>query len=244
MKKALIKPVLVIFFLLGLSDPCVAGISDTMVNKITFRVTENSLIVLDSLGAVIFSRDFKSVSNSFFLDFDADGTDELYIEESEIKNSETFYSCYFIRTLDSVYLIDSIGSGVTRPYHEFNEDLNSLVLVTGDAYVDSLITLSRNKLLVTPKVYWLFDGTEVFSVDEEMYDVYMAENDDLMILLNDFKKAVKDDCRLSDNYRGIIITVFINYLFAKEQVLAYRFIEEFSDCREIKDILDKLTEIY
>lgn len=218
--------------------------TDTLINNKHLSVQGNVFSVTDKSGEVIYNKFFKSVSNSFFLDFNADGNYELYIETEEKMNDETFYTCYFFNVSDSVFLIDSIASGVTKPYHEFSNELNSLYLVTGDSFIDSVITLTKNKLLITPKIFWLYDGNEFFSIEEEMYDNYMAENEDIITMLNDFRNVIKDDCQIARSYRGLLITVFMNYIFAKENVLAHKFVENYYRCSEFKEIIKNLSEIY
>ncbi len=209
-----------------------------------FRFSERHFEVIADDGIIYSSKEFAGPINHLFIDFNSDGTEELFIEETQKINKQNFYYTYIYATGDSVFLIDSIGSGIMKPYHEFSEEFNSLILVTGDVYVDLLITLSPGKTLISPKVYWLYDGKEFFSIEEEMYDEYLAENEELILTLPALKKEHSEDCAFAKNYRGLLLTIYMNYIFANELTLANKFISNYYNCEDFKQIIDNLNEIY
>jgi len=198
----------------------------------------NVLSVSDYSGNLIYEKQFRNPEDAL-LDFDGDGNDELLVVDS-FNEKPVCYSAYLFNVTDTVYLIDSVYSGVFQPYVVFSEEINQMVLLAGYPELDSVNRASDLDTVFSPINCFAFEGEKIYSVNEELYELFIIENDALISLI---QQQIKRDCNGSKKMLPAIISVYINYLNASEKSLADKFLNEYYFCKDKQKIQTFLREL-
>jgi len=208
---------------------------------ISFNIKLNNSIlsVTDYTGNLIYEKAFNNPED-VLVDFDGDGIDELLVVDSKNENP-VFYSAYLYNITDTVYLIDSVYSGVVQPYLYFSDEISLTVLVAGYPELDSLNKTAENDSVFSPINCYAFEGEKIYSVNEELYDVFILENDALISFLQMQRNR---DCNFSKRMLPAIVSVYINFLNASEKSLAEKFLNEYYLCKDKQKIQTFLKELY
>lgn len=199
----------------------------------------NVLSVSDYSGNILYEKQFQNPEDAL-LDFDGDGNDELLIVDS-FSEKQVYYSAYLFNVTDTVYLIDSVYSGVYQPYFIYSEEINQMVLIAGYPELDSLNRVSDLDTVFSPINCFAFEGEKIYSVNEELYELFIAENDALISLI---QQKMKRDCNGSKKMLPAICSVYINYLNASEKSLADKFLNEYYFCKDKQKIQTFLRELF
>lgn len=213
----------------------------------------------------ITNNDIGTNQNIFYVDFDIDGKNEILNISFIIKDSLKFYTAYIYSDSsrnNSLYLIDSIYSGLKEPQFFFSEEINEMILVVGYPELDSLnLTLHLNSLknnfssedsLLTnndgstyfsPLNCFAYDGFSFQNINDELYDIFISENEIMLDFLD--KQSISDkDCSFSSENKSVIAAIFINYLNASEKSLANEFLTQYYFCSDFKQFKNYLEKIY
>jgi hypothetical protein len=200
----------------------------------TISVEAGNLTLLTGEGRVFYSKTFNSPSVNF-TDLDDDGVEELFIIDSTSNSNSTFI-IYIYNTIDSFALADSIISGVVNPYIATSDEIEGLIIVTGNYGFNEFNEGEVEKFL--PLDVWRYDSGELFNLNEEVYDIFLAENEYIINFLEG--SAAKGDCSKAKEVIAAIAAAYENYLSAGEDSLAYHFLNKFYDCSDREQLKAKL----
>src|SRR5690606_15043574 len=175
-------------------------------------VENSSLIIKNNSGKIIFTRNFSNPQISP-VDFDDDGINELLIQDSSSVNNKPVYKLYFCNTVDSFYIADSINSGFYQPLILFSEEIGSMIVVTGNPLFEKY---SSEDFLFLPAVCSKYEDGVLFPVNDEVYEIYLNENDIILNFLDEYFSSNINNCNSTQNIKGAIASVYINYLNAGE----------------------------
>jgi hypothetical protein len=205
-----------------------------------YSFIDNTLFLYDSLGQVIDSKQFHN-ADDYLEDLDGDDVDELVIIDREAKGDTDLFTTYVYALDDAYYLVDSIYSGRTEPYLDFNEELNASVIVSGIPGLDSLLYSGVQDTVFSPVHIIAFDGDSLICADSTIYNTYMDENSEINTYIEDRMQDKDAGCSDSHAMLSAIISIYVNYRHASEYALANPFFSMYYVCPD-KDVVKKILD--
>ncbi len=208
-------------------------------DSFTAKFNGNKLEVTDTLQNQVYEQYFSNpVPNS--IDLDNDGLDELVVQDSSLISGNNFYTYYIYNTIDSFYLADSIYSGLTEPFETESEEIDGIILVTGNSDFDQFNEDPDYNF--SPLNCWKFSDGKIVSANDEIYNLFISENEDIMDYLENLFGG-KVNCETSRKALGAIAAVYVNYIHAGEQTAAKQFLKKYYLCLDIDKFKTKLNDL-
>lgn len=210
-----------------------------VINNFSISLETKTLVVKDESDRIILQSSFYNPV-SYVTDLDGDSSDEFLIIDSAAVPPRGEYLLYIYNTIDSFYLADSINSGSVEPYYTMSEELNEVVIVTGDnafSYID------KGSEAVLPLNCWKYESGELYDINDEVYDLFISENEALIEVLDDHFDANGRDCTSTGKVKGTIAAVYSNYMNAGEQSIASQFLNNYYLCPDLEQFRGELDEL-
>ncbi|MGE5436824.1 MAG: hypothetical protein ACM3O3_06315 [Syntrophothermus sp.] len=202
-------------------------------------VTNGILSVEDSAAGLTFTKKFSNPVVDV-IDLDDDGVNEILIKDFTVQNSKNNYSIYVCKDLENGFAIsDSIESGSVEPY-SISSDSMEYVLVTGNPKFDKYN--ENNEEVYSPINCWKYEGNQLVLINDEFYDIFINENENIINYLDEYFDVNKKDCNSSKAVLAAIVSAYINYLNAEEHTLALQIIQNYYFCTD-KDNFKKQLDI-
>ena len=196
------------------------------------KMDNSTLMAFHSDSTIFYQKKFTNPQD-FAVDLDSDNVNEIVIIDFDSINNKKNYSIFVYNTLDSLYLVDSINSGSTEPYQVFSKELNTTLLVSGNAAFDSLNTI--DSLSYLPLNFWKFEDGALFLANASVYDLYITENDNIIDLVEEFYLQNGKTCESTQKIKGAIASGFVNYYNSGELTFASQFLKNYYLCSNIDD---------
>ncbi len=206
------------------------------------KITGANLVVEDLLERKTVFQKIFSHPAGYVIDLDNDGNVEFLVNDFQETDGQNHYSVYIYNTVDSFYLVDSILSGLKEPYYTYSDELNEIVLITGSPDFDSLNTTEIESVF-SPLICWGFIGNEFGLVNDQLYEIFINENEKYIDFLETQYKSKGKDCNTSNLLRSVIAAIYINYCYADEKAVADKSFDEFYTCdnkTKFKEAIEKL----
>lgn len=203
----------------------------TFFNSFTVLIEQNLVKVENVKRNVQFQKQFYK-PYAYLADIDADQFDELIIVDSIITNGRLNFILYLYSGEENFRTIDSIISGSFFPFITYSEEIESMIIETGNPDFDIFNQLSEVSTL--PINLWKVDNDELFLVNDELYEPFVFENSNLLQLLDFHTHEKGFNCSVSKMYKGIVASVYANYLNAGEQSLATQMLKKYYLCDDIE----------
>lgn len=206
----------------------------------TIKLSDKTLQVLNPADKVLFQQKYNNPIASTS-DLDADGIDELIISDYLEKSAKKDYILYVYSTIDSFSGSEVIYSGYFEPYITFAEEIQKNIIISGDS---SLNFLNNDSELFYPLICREYDEGSFVIVNNEMYDLFISENDNIIEYLDEYFRLNNPDCNSVHKIKNAVAAGYINYLSAGEITLADHFFKNYYPCNdslEFKKLLDKIT---
>jgi hypothetical protein len=202
-------------------------------------VKGNDLTVASDTDSIIYSKNYNSISESAY-DMDLDGNSEFMIFEKDslLHNG---YIIYLFNTLDEFFLVDSIPAGITEPLIINSDEINYPVIVCGNP--DFQIFFSENSENCEPINLWKFEQGELYLANEDVYEIYISENDNLLTYLTSELGDNKINCNTVKPYLSAIASVYANFINAGEITSAAQFVSKYYPCDDIEKFKQTLDEL-
>ncbi len=229
-------------FLIGLlliTADTFAQVQNISINNYLITVDSGKLVVKDESDRAILQSSFNNPV-SYAADLDNDSSDELIIIDSAALSPGTDYLLYIYNTIDSFYLADSINSGSFEPYYTLPEELNELVIITGN---NAFTYLNKGNESVLPINCWKYESGELYNINDEIYDLFIGENEALTETLDYFFDSNGKSCTSSEKMKGTIGAIYSNYINAGEQSLASQFLKNYYLCPDLEQFRGELDEL-
>lgn len=204
------------------------------------KITGQELIVIDRDENIIFQKLFNS-PKYFPEDLDGDNVVELICIDSKPYERNNSFTLYVFNTIDYFFLVDSLESGYTEPYTTLSEEIGETVIVTGNPAFMSLIT--KNDEPVLPVDCWKYDSGELFLVNDEVYEIFIMENDQLINYIESYYDLNEKNCESTQNIKAAIAASYINYLNAGELSVASQLLNKFYLCTDTDHFRKSLLEL-
>lgn len=208
---------------------------------------KNSELKIRSANSIIYEKKFDHPTG-FFADLDEDGLNEYLVIDSSSINNFPFFTLYVFNTIDSLYLVDSIKSGSTAPYlFNISSDENNpneagkTIIVTGN-YLFDQFNLDKENIFL-PVNCWLYEGSSLFLINDEVYDFFLNENDSIINFIEEYFSSHPENCSSSENVKSAIASAYANYLNAGEKSIASQFLKKYYLCDDIEQFKIKLNSL-
>ncbi len=230
--------ILIFFFLL--SFPLSAQNYTYSFDLFNVKLQNSVLKVWDKQNNLIYTGTFSNPTADT-IDYDDDGVNEFYILESRFKAGKTYYMLYIYNTIDSFYLADSIDSGLLKPLSIFSDEINGIMIVSGNPKFNFLNTDSLDVYL--PLNCWRYESGKIFNINTKIYDYFISENDTLIENIDSYLENNRKDCNTTDSLKALLASVYANYLNAGEKILAKQFLQKYYLCKDIESFKQKIISL-
>ncbi len=202
------------------------------------EISGPALRVYDSYNNIIFTREFSS-PQSYSVDLDGDSVDEFLVVDSFKDKGRRFYSLYIFNTIDSFYLADTINSGLTEPYPFKSAETGGMIIVSGDS---RFYYLNKDTADVFLPIYcWKYESGKILPANDELYDIFISENDQMADIVDDYMNENGKSCASSEAMKAAIAAVYANYMHAAEKSLASQFLKKYYNCSDLKEFQQSLN---
>jgi hypothetical protein len=207
----------------------------------TFIFNGDSLTVQNNNGEKIYSEKFQNPFG-YLTDLDTDGNDEFLVKDQTIADSVAEYSLYVYNLLDTFYLAGVINSGVVDPYETTSDEIEGLIIISGNPAFSYLNENSEFRSL--PLNCWKFLEGEILSINNELYEIYINENKNILLTLHSYVAENKKDCNTSLKLKSLIASAYINYLSAGENSIASNLIKTYYFCNDSDMFRQALDDLF
>ena len=209
-------------------------------NSFSVKIENNILQAYDNNNKVILEKKFND-PRDFTTDLDGDSVDEYLVIDITRQNNGNFFTLYIFSTIDSFYVADSIPSGFFEPYQATSEEAGGTIIVSGNPNFDSLNAGDGDDYV--PINCWKYDNGEIFSVNDEVYNIFLTENDTLLDLIDSYFGNSGDSCATTKKMKAAIAAAYANYLSAGDKILAAKFLKKYYLCPDQENFKQNITAL-
>ena len=235
--KALFAALIVLIFISALQAQGENYEFDTF----TVSVQNNMVLAKDVNGKVFYSRSFNNIKE-FLSDLDGDSLSEFCVMEIKKADKNTFYKVYVYNTVDTFALADSLESLNLEPYSVYDEENEKEIFIVGNT---DCIKLARNKeeTITAALDCYEYDGSSFNLINNQIYDIFMRQNEALIDSLDDFYADSDSSCEKSQSMKSLIAAMYLNYKNAAEDSISLHFLNKYYFCNDILDFKSKLNAL-
>lgn len=234
MKKILLTLILFAF------SAAFAQSDEYLFESFTVKLENNSLIALDSLNQIVFTKTFHNPVLTLS-DLNRDGVDEIIVIDSASTFDQPDYFLFIYNFDSNIILIDSVYSGVTQPFETEFEEIDGTVLVTGDTQYN--IFNQADKQFYLPLKCLAFDGSKMVLVNDILYDIFIEENEIILASIIDYVNANGKNCNSSEALLPMIVSAYVNYISAGEYSSAFQLVNNFYFCENKDELIKKIESL-
>ena len=220
-----------LFFLFIFSFNIFAQQDTISFDKFYILFQGNLLQAFDNNNQIFYQKKFNN-PEPYTADLNDDDADEYLVLDSTVNNNVPWYILYIYNTKDKFSLIDSIISGSTEPYETTSGDLGGTVIV---AEIDFEQFNNGTENYFIPINCWRYEDSAIFLVNDEVYNVFINENESimnyLMIILTIIQKIAGHQM-----IKAPIAAAYANYMNAGEKSVASQFLKSYYLCEDIEHL--------
>lgn len=207
----------------------------------TAAIIDSKLVVQNQDNKIIYQKLFTN-PEGVLVDLDNDNVNELLVSDFYEANNQYFYTLFLFSAYDDFNLVDSIYSGLEEPYYAFSDEINGYIIITGSPDFDELYNIQEESVF-SPIVCWSYDGHELGIINDQLYSIYLDENEKIISYVTmAFNKSGKT-CEISKQLKQAIATVYTNYYHAGEKTNAENFLKNYYLCKDIEEFKNKIKEL-
>jgi hypothetical protein len=210
-------------------------------DSFTAKIEDASLRVYDKDKRLVVDKKFTDPYD-FSVDLDDDGVDEYLVVDDIKKDEKDFYIIYIFNTGDSFYLADSISSGYLEPYKTNSEEAGGTIIVTGNPKFDSLNSSINNDAYI-PVNCWQYKSGKISLANNKIYKLFVAENDTMLDVIDAYYDSNGSDCKSTGIMKGLIASVYANYMHSGDKLLATQFLRRYYHCDDLEDFRKKINSL-
>jgi hypothetical protein len=201
------------------------------------KIENSNLQVFDKNKNVVLEKKF-SDPYDLSVDLDGDGTEEYIVIDDSKKNDRDCYTLYIFNTADTFYIADSVVSGLLEPYQANSEEAGGTIIVAGNAKFDSLNPPNIDPYL--PINCFQYSKGKLSNANGKIYKLFVAENDTMLDVIDSYYNANGNDCKATTAMKGVIASIYVNYMHAGDKLLATQFLRRYYHCDDMEDFRKKL----
>lgn len=200
-----------------------------------FFIKQNGNVVEAFSGSgSVYHKEFSN-PNINTIDLDGDGIEEIVVVDSSDNN----YAFFIFNTIDDFSLIDSISSGAVYPYISENEEAAGIIIIAGNT---EMLRFNNGAEIFLPLNVWKYDAGELHLINDEIYDIFISENEMLLNYLES-EFSGRGDCGLSIKLKGVITAAYVNYLNAGESSFASHLIKKYYLCDDAESFKIEINNL-
>ena len=229
-----------LFFLFIFSFNIFAQQDTISFDKFYILFQGNLLQAFDNNNQIFYQKKFNN-PEPYTADLNDDNNDEYLVLDSTLNNNISWYTLYLYNTKDNFSFIDSILSGSTEPVETTNGDLGGTIIVAGNPDFEKFNQNDENYFL--PLNCWRYEDSSIFLVNDEVYNVFINENESIMNFIDDSLEGNSKNCGTSKSLIAPIAAVYVNYINAGEKSVASQFLKNYYLCEDLEQFKQKLNEL-
>jgi hypothetical protein len=232
------RPYLILSYFILISQISFAQNESYPFELFTANIEGTRLSVVTLEQNLIFKKDFVHPAG-YTSDLDEDGINELLIIDSIPSDSRTNFKLFIFNTLDSFYLVDSINSGGLPPYETASEETAGMIIVSGNPLFD-LFNEGVIEYFV-PINCWKYEDAALFLDNNEIYDIFISENEYLIDYIDEFYLENGVVCTTSQKMKAAIASAYVNYINAGEESVASQFLKNYYLCEDFEEFRNQVN---
>lgn len=237
----IMKTIKLLFISLLFTSCFYAQSNNIRIENFNIDIVDARLEVKDQFDKNVYERTFLNPSG-YTADLDDDGISEYLVNDFQEDEGKYYYTVYIYNTVDSFYLSDSIYSGLKEPYYLFSEEISSTVLITGSPDLDSLYIPDMDYIF-SPLVCWSYRDNGLEIVNDELYDIYISENEKNISYVDSVYDANGKSCEIARKLKLAIATIYMNYLYANENTNAEQAMRYYYNCEDREKFREALRKL-
>ena len=207
-------------------------------DSFTAKIENANLQVFNKDKSLVFEKKFNDPYD-LSVDLDGRGTDEYLVVDDIKKDDRDFYTMYIFNTVDSFYVADSICSGYLEPYQTNSDEAGGIIIVAGNPKFDSFNATNNDPYI--PVNCWQYQNGEISLINNKIYKLFVAENDTMLDVIDSYYDTNGTDCKSTIQMKGLIASVYANYMHAGDKLLATQFLRRYYHCDDMEDFRKKLN---
>jgi hypothetical protein len=235
MKKFLLVFIIFLFSTISAQDNIFS--TESFIIKLTGR----NLFVENLDREMILEQSFNNPGGNV-ADLDGDGYVEFILEDYSVDKGRKYYYTYVYNTIDSFYLIDSIYSGLKKPYLTYSYELNEVIIITGTPDTDSLNDSDTFKIF-SPLICWGFADDQFGIINDKLYDIFIDTNNKDLDYIDSLYNKYGNNCSTARMLRSAIAAVFLNYIYADEEAIAEKALNKYYGCSDKEKFKDEIKKL-
>jgi hypothetical protein len=206
----------------------------------TVQLKDNSLQVFSNDRNVIFTQKFE---NPVFTtaDLDSDSIEEYILIDYKFLDQKKDYTIFIYNTVDTFYCVDSIRSGFYEPYVFYSDEVKGNVIIAGIPGFDDL-NIGKADVSM-PLNIWQYNETGIVLINDQIYNLFLSENDSVIDYLEDYFSSSVKNCNSSEQVNNIIATGYKNYINAGELSIASQFLLKYYLCPDILNFKKSIEKL-
>ncbi len=205
---------------------------------LTFQ--NNELSAFDNSNGIIYKKKFINPS-PYISDLNDDNLDEYLVLDSTTNKGLPWFTLYIYNTIDKFSFIDSIVSGTTEPYEATSSEIGGTIIISGN--IDFEQFNNRNDNYFIPINCWRYEDSSIFLVNDEVYNVFINENESIINYLDDYFNDNPKNCKASDAEKAPIVAAYVNYINAGEKSVASQFLKNYYLCEDLPAFKQELNKL-
>jgi hypothetical protein len=200
---------------------------------------EQGVMEVKNGDAVLYTHSFRNPSENG-VDLDGDGIDEFLVIDQMEEDGRRQFILFIFNITESFFLVDSISSGSIEPYIIYSEEVEDYILISGNS---SFMQFTGNNAEHLPVNCYKYETGEVFLVNDEIYDVFISENDELLEIIDKYFEMNARNCTSSLDIIPALSAAYANYINAGEPTLASHLITNYYYCDDKERFIKKIDDL-
>lgn len=202
-------------------------------------ITQNRVSVSSINDSILYERVFSDMIE-LTNDLDLDGNSEFIIFEKD-SSLVPGYLVYVFNTLDDFFLIDSIIAGQREPSIITPAEIPYPLILCGNQ--DFEIFFSNGSENYVPINLWKLEHGELYLANEEVYDIFITENESLLNYISGEMGSKKINCDSAKPIISAIASAYANFINAGETASAIQVIKKYYACSDFENFKQTIDEL-
>ncbi|MGE5795211.1 MAG: hypothetical protein ACM34N_00425, partial [Ignavibacteria bacterium] len=100
----------------------------------------------------------------------------------------------------------------------------------------------NTEFFFSPLNCWKYESSQVFLVNEEMYELLLTENENIIEFIEDYSRD-SYNCTFTKEILGAVTSAYVNYVNAGETAIASQFLRKYYLCSDFDQLKIELQKM-